>query len=106
MTTCSKRKVERISARHAIKNTHGGDWNAYCKYHKQNGHNTEDCRDLLGFVEQGLKVGKFCEYTDRRSNRGDDRRTRQRVSSPDSKSTGRKDVKPRLSAIPVSNRNV
>ncbi|MED6108234.1 hypothetical protein PIB30_021690 [Stylosanthes scabra] len=83
-------QVERIPALRAIKDIHRGDRNAYCKYHKQNGHDTEDCRDLLEFVEQRLKKGKFREYTERNSERGDDRRTRQRVNSPD-KSTERKD---------------
>ncbi|MED6183626.1 hypothetical protein PIB30_039466 [Stylosanthes scabra] len=54
---------ERIPTPRVIKNTHRGDRNAYCKYHKQNGHDTEDCRDLLEFVEKGLKKGKFHEYT-------------------------------------------
>ncbi|MED6155861.1 hypothetical protein PIB30_009334 [Stylosanthes scabra] len=80
----------RVPAPQAIKNTHRGDRNAYCRYHKQNGHDTEDCRDLLKFVERGLKKGKFREYTGRSSDRGDDRRTRHRVSSPD-KSAERKD---------------
>ncbi|MED6111358.1 hypothetical protein PIB30_051608 [Stylosanthes scabra] len=35
-------QVEIIPAPRAIKNTHRGDRNAYCKYHKQNGHDTED----------------------------------------------------------------
>ncbi|MED6181328.1 hypothetical protein PIB30_018266 [Stylosanthes scabra] len=83
-------QVEIIPAPRAIKNTHRGDRNAYCEYHKQNGHDTKDCRDLLEFVERGLKKGKFCEYTGRSSDQGDERRTRQRVSSSD-KSAERKD---------------
>ncbi|MED6195208.1 hypothetical protein PIB30_035818 [Stylosanthes scabra] len=83
-------QVKRIPAPRAIKNSHRDDRNAYCKYHKQNGHDTEDCRDLLEFVERGLKKGKFREYTRRSNDRGDDKRTRQRVSSPD-KSAERKD---------------
>ncbi|MED6151005.1 hypothetical protein PIB30_078123 [Stylosanthes scabra] len=58
---------------------------------RKNGHDIEDSRDLLDFVEQGLKKDKFRECTGRSSDRDDDRRTRQRVDSPDSKSVGRKD---------------
>ncbi|MED6168323.1 hypothetical protein PIB30_010656 [Stylosanthes scabra] len=82
---------ERIPAPRAIKNTHRGDRSAYYKYHKQNGHDTEDCRDLIDFIEQGLKKGKFREYTGRSNDRSDEKGTRQRVSSPDNKSTGGKD---------------
>ncbi|MED6145163.1 hypothetical protein PIB30_022473 [Stylosanthes scabra] len=70
-------------------NSSRGDRNAYCKYHKQNGHDTEDCRDLLEFVEKGLKKGKFREYTGRSSYRRDDRRTRQRVDSPEKSAEGK-----------------
>ncbi|MED6120918.1 hypothetical protein PIB30_025402 [Stylosanthes scabra] len=86
-------QVERIPAPRAIKKTCRGDWNAYCKYHKQNGHDTEDCRDLLEFVEKGLKKGKFREYTGRSNDRGDDRRTRQRVGSPDKSTEGKDEPK-------------
>ncbi|MED6187405.1 hypothetical protein PIB30_076127 [Stylosanthes scabra] len=82
-------QVERIPAPRAIKNSHRGDRNAYCKYHKQNSHDTEDCRDLLKFVEKGLKKGKFREYTRRSSDRKDDRRTRQRVDSPEKSTEGK-----------------
>ncbi|MED6140731.1 hypothetical protein PIB30_096283 [Stylosanthes scabra] len=68
-----------------------GDKNSYCKYHKQNGHDTEECRDLLEFVEQGLKKGKFREYTNRYKQRDDDRRVRKRVNSPESKADRKKD---------------
>ncbi|MED6141578.1 hypothetical protein PIB30_104856 [Stylosanthes scabra] len=65
--------VERVPAPRPIKNVHKGDRNSYCKYHKQNGHDTEECRDLLDYVEQGLKNGKFREYTSRYKQRDDDR---------------------------------
>ncbi|MED6203986.1 hypothetical protein PIB30_004573 [Stylosanthes scabra] len=86
-------QVERIPAPRAINNTHRGDRNAYCKYHKQNGHDTEDCRDLLEFVEKGLKKGKFREYTRRSNDRGNDRRTRQRVSRPNKSTKGKDEPK-------------
>ncbi|MED6148634.1 hypothetical protein PIB30_054851 [Stylosanthes scabra] len=86
-------QVERVSAPRAIKNNHKGDQNAYCKYHKQNGHDTEDCRDLLEFVEKGLKKGKFREYTGRSGDRRDDRRTRQRADSPEKSTKGKDDHK-------------
>ncbi|MED6184016.1 hypothetical protein PIB30_043278 [Stylosanthes scabra] len=75
-------QVERIPAPQAIKNNNRRDRNTYYKYHKQNGHNTEDCRDLLEFVEKGLNKGKFREYTRRSRDRKDDRRTRQRADNP------------------------
>ncbi|MED6198567.1 hypothetical protein PIB30_067635 [Stylosanthes scabra] len=84
-------QVERIPALHAIENAHRGDRNAYCKYHKQTGHHTEDCHDVLDFVKQGLKKGKFREYTSRSGTRNDDRRTRQRMDSPDRKSNDKKE---------------
>ncbi|MED6160544.1 hypothetical protein PIB30_052369 [Stylosanthes scabra] len=86
-------QVERIPAPRAIKNTHRGEWNDYCKFHKQNGHDTEDCRDLLEFVEKGLKKGKFREYTGRSNDRRDDKRTRQRVDSPDKSIEGKDEPK-------------
>ncbi|MED6164067.1 hypothetical protein PIB30_086170 [Stylosanthes scabra] len=62
-----------------------GDRNLYYKYYKQKGHDTEECSDLLGFFEQGLKNGKFHEYTSRYKQRDDDRRVRQRMNSPENK---------------------
>ncbi|MED6165841.1 hypothetical protein PIB30_103509 [Stylosanthes scabra] len=62
---------------------------SYCKYHKQHRH--PQCRDLLDFVEQGLKNGKFREYTSRNKNKDDERRVRQRPNSPDPKTERRKD---------------
>ncbi|MED6118297.1 hypothetical protein PIB30_001529 [Stylosanthes scabra] len=86
-------QVERIPAPREIKNNNRGDRNAYCKYHKQNDHDTEDCRDLLEFVEKGLKKEKFQEYTGRSSDRRDDRRTRHRVDSPEKSTEGKKAIK-------------
>ncbi|MED6159315.1 hypothetical protein PIB30_041248 [Stylosanthes scabra] len=63
------------------------------EYHKQNGHDTEDCRDLLEFVEKGLKKGKFREYTGRSIDQRDDRRTRQIVDSPEKSTEGRDEPK-------------
>ncbi|MED6227485.1 hypothetical protein PIB30_114052, partial [Stylosanthes scabra] len=84
-------QVERVPAPRPIKNTGRGDRRSYCKYHKQHGHDTEECRDLLDFVEEGLKNGKFREYTGRHRNRDDDRRVRQRQNSPEPKSEKRRD---------------
>ncbi|MED6181102.1 hypothetical protein PIB30_016440 [Stylosanthes scabra] len=86
-------QVERIPAPRAIKNNHRGDRNAYCKYHKQNGHDTEDCRDLLEFVDKGLKKGKFHQYTGRSSDRRDERSTRQRADSPEKSTEGKDEPK-------------
>ncbi|MED6128366.1 hypothetical protein PIB30_096996 [Stylosanthes scabra] len=69
--------LNEVPAPRPIKNTNRRDRHSYCKYHKQHGHDTEECRDLLDFVEQGLKNGKFREYTSRYRNRDDDRRVRQ-----------------------------
>ncbi|MED6172812.1 hypothetical protein PIB30_053405 [Stylosanthes scabra] len=84
-------QVERVPASRPIKNTSRGDRHSYRKYHKQHGHDTEECRDLLDFVEQGLKNEKFREYTDRYKNRDDERRVRQRPNSPKPKPERRKD---------------
>ncbi|MED6227352.1 hypothetical protein PIB30_112709, partial [Stylosanthes scabra] len=84
-------QVERVPAPRPIKNTGRGDRRSYCKYHKQHGHDTEECRDLLDFVEEGLKNGKFREYTGRHRNRDDDRRVRQRQNSSEPKSEKRRD---------------
>ncbi|MED6221773.1 hypothetical protein PIB30_057958 [Stylosanthes scabra] len=74
-----------------IKNTSRGDRHSYCKYHKQHGHNTEECRDLLDFVEKGLKNGKFREYTSRYKNRDDERKVKQRPNIPEPKTDRRRD---------------
>ncbi|MED6127563.1 hypothetical protein PIB30_089198 [Stylosanthes scabra] len=74
-----------------IKNTSRGDRHSYCKYHKQHGYDTEECRDLLDFVEHGLKNGKFREYTGRYKSRDDEIRVRQRPNNPEPKTERRKD---------------
>ncbi|MED6127963.1 hypothetical protein PIB30_093119 [Stylosanthes scabra] len=74
-------QVERVPAPRPINNTSRGDRHSYCKYHKQHGHDTEECRDLLDFVEQGLKSGKFRENTGTYKNRDDERRVRQRPNN-------------------------
>ncbi|MED6194858.1 hypothetical protein PIB30_032408 [Stylosanthes scabra] len=84
-------QIQQVPALRPIKNTSRGDWHSYCKYHKQHEHDTEECRDLLDFVEQGLKNGKFREYTSRYRNRDDERRVRQRPNNPESKTERRKD---------------
>ncbi|MED6208721.1 hypothetical protein PIB30_047886 [Stylosanthes scabra] len=68
-----------------------GDKNLYYKYYKQNGHDTEECNDLLGFVEQGLKNGKFYEYTNKYRQRDDDRRVSEQPGKQDRKKTDPKE---------------
>ncbi|CAI9106667.1 OLC1v1005870C1 [Oldenlandia corymbosa var. corymbosa] len=34
----------------------------YCEYHKDHGHDTEDCRELKREIENGVKSGKFQQY--------------------------------------------
>ncbi|MED6112807.1 hypothetical protein PIB30_065031 [Stylosanthes scabra] len=84
-------QVERVPTPRPIKNTSRGDRHSYCKYHKQHEHDTEECRDPLDFIEQGLKNEKFCEYNGRYRNKDDERRVRQRPNSPEPKPERRKD---------------
>ncbi|MED6196518.1 hypothetical protein PIB30_048245 [Stylosanthes scabra] len=84
-------QVERVPAPRPIKNTSRGDRRSYCKYHKQHRHDTEECRDLLDFIEEGLKNGRFREYTSRNRNKDDERRVRQRQNSPETKAERRRD---------------
>ncbi|MED6111782.1 hypothetical protein PIB30_055525 [Stylosanthes scabra] len=81
-------QVEKVPAPMAIKNVHRGDRNLYCKYHKQNRYDTEECRDLLNSVEQGLKNGKFCEYINKYRQRDDDRRSKAERKKDDPKEHG------------------
>ncbi|MED6153017.1 hypothetical protein PIB30_097510, partial [Stylosanthes scabra] len=55
------------------------------------GHDTEECRDLLDFIEEGLKNRRFREYTGRNRNKDDERRVRQRQNSPKTKAERRRD---------------
>ncbi|MED6200006.1 hypothetical protein PIB30_081173 [Stylosanthes scabra] len=64
----------------------------------QHGHDTEECRDLLDFIEEGLKNGKFRKYTGRYRNRDDERRVRQRQNSPEPKLERRRDEPKECSA--------
>ncbi|MED6164358.1 hypothetical protein PIB30_089092 [Stylosanthes scabra] len=84
-------QVEKVLTPRPIKNTHRGDRHSYCKYHKQHGHDTEECRDLLDFFEQGLKNGKFREYMSRYRHRDEERSVRQRPNSLEAKTEKRKD---------------
>ena len=38
------------------------DKNKYCRFHKDHGHNTEDCRDLKEQVEELIRKGKLQNY--------------------------------------------
>ncbi|MED6126463.1 hypothetical protein PIB30_078755 [Stylosanthes scabra] len=87
----TRRDQSREEKRRREQTPNRGDRNLYCKYHKQNEHDTKECRDLLEFVEQGLKNGKFHEYTGKYRQKDDDRRVRQRVNNPESKADRKKD---------------
>ena len=38
------------------------DKNKYCRFHKDHGHNTEDCRDLKEQIEELIHKGKLQKY--------------------------------------------
>ena len=38
------------------------DKHQYCRFHKDHGHNTEDCRDLKEQVEELIQKGKLQKY--------------------------------------------
>ena len=38
------------------------DKNKYCRFHKDHGHNTEDCRDLKEQIEKLIRKGKLQKY--------------------------------------------
>ena len=38
------------------------DKNKYCRFHKDHGHNTEDCRDLKEQIEELIQKGKLQKY--------------------------------------------
>ena len=45
---------------HSSPNVH--DKNKYCRFHKDHGHNTEDCRDLKEQIEELIQKGKLQKY--------------------------------------------
>ena len=38
------------------------DKNKYCRFHKDHGHNTEDCKDLKEQIEELIQKGKLQKY--------------------------------------------
>ena len=38
------------------------DKNKYCRFHKDHGHNTEDCKDQKEQVEELIRKGKLQKY--------------------------------------------
>ena len=45
---------------HSSPNVH--DKNKYCRFHKDHGHNTEDCKDLKEQVEELIQKGRLQKY--------------------------------------------
>ncbi|XP_075675039.1 uncharacterized protein LOC142644277 [Castanea sativa] len=64
------------------------DKSKYCRFHKDHGHYTEDCRDLKGQIEELIQKGKLQKYV----RKGDSNRFREGNRSqrePSSKNEGR-----------------
>jgi hypothetical protein len=37
----------------------------YCRFHRDHGHNTEDCYVLIGHIEELIKQGKLQRFVER-----------------------------------------
>ena len=62
---------------------HVHDKKKYCRFHKDHGHNTEDCRDLKEQIEELIQKGKLQKYVKKgKSSRFRDDNKNQREPSP------------------------